>query len=579
MAEFTSSSSSTIHTQVQTSSDDEKKRRHSNSSLGDINKNNSDTKAEILTSLHTDPAATIAVDPMVDAIQHKEDEVLEMKESSKENNNITVVTSSSGSPTSLIMTTPRPKQGFWKQHFSIRPEFHGDPRVELSRTRKAIILAVISQAGSLGGFSSTIYFPSLVQITSDLNASQTAINASVSLFILFMGISPLVSSTLSDHFQIRRVLYIAFTLIFALASLGGGYANSAGSLIAARVFQAVGSGGASILGAGTVADIYPPEEQGTSMGLMFLGQFLGPVLGPPLGGVLAHAFGWQSTFFFMAIIAVIVIFELFFLLPEVYRAPDEDVLKEMEEVKGHPEGAEKDASGRRSRGTFNPFQAVMLLKHPIVLLSSIELGMIFALMFSIETIAPVLFTNTYGLIEDQVGLTYLGAGGGSILGAIIGGKLSDIALMRAKAKNGGELVLEDRLSLNVWIAGFLIVPFGSLLFGFGAEKHLSIAAPITGFGIYNFGMAQVIAAGSAYLVNAIPGQGSSATAAANFLRMVMACIFSLIAQIIVDHVGYGNYGIIQAAINIVCMALFYIVKLRGASMRETATRKEEASRR
>lgn len=355
------------------------------------------------------------------------------------------------------------------------------------------------------------------------------------------------------------------------------------------------------------------------MGLMFLGQFLGPVLGPPLGGILAKTFGWQSTFFFMAIIAVIVIVELFFLLPETYRAPDRDLLKEMEEVKGYAaEGDVKNASAtRRTGGAFNPFQAIMLLKHPVVLLSSIELGIIFALMFSskspypsslcysqalssttllglfqasanlslsiqtrviVETLAPVLFTNSYGLAEDQVGLTYLGAGGGSILGAILGGKLSDLALMRAKAKNGGEIILEDRLSISMWIAGFLIVPFGSLLFGFGAEKHLSIAAPIVGFGIYNFGMAQVIAAGAAYLVNAIPGQGSSATAAANFLRMVMACIFSLIAQIIVDHVGYGNYGIIQAVINIVCMGLFFIVKLRGAGMRETATRKEEVSR-
>ncbi|KAF9083336.1 hypothetical protein BGX23_011568 [Mortierella sp. AD031] len=492
----------------------------------------------------------------------------------------------STAPTTTSPITTRAKPSYWKQMFAIRPKFHGDPRVELSRFRKAVILSVVSQAGSLGGFSSTIYFPSLVQITSDLNASQTAINASVSLFILFMGISPLVSSTMSDHFQIRRVLYIGFTLIFALASFGGGYARSAGTLIVARVFQAVGSGGASILGAGTVADIYPPEEQGTSMGLMFLGQFLGPVLGPPLGGVLAHAFGWQSTFFFMAIVAVVVIVELFFLLPETYRAPDKDALKELEEVKGYAVDKDgqvtlgdeemKNGNGAR-RGTFNPFQAVMLLKHPVVLLASIETGMIFALMFSIETIAPVLFTNSYGLIEDQVGLTYLGAGGGSILGAILGGKLSDLSLMRAKAKNGGELVLEDRLSTNMWIAGFLIVPFGSLLFGWGAEKHLSIAAPIVGFGIYNFGMAQVMAAGAAYLVNSIPGQGSSATAAANFMRMVLACIFSLVAQIIVDNVGYGNYGIIQAGINIFCMGLFYIVKLRGAGMRETAARKEEAS--
>lgn len=143
------------------------------------------------------------------------------------------------------------------------------------------------------------------------------------------------------------------------------------------------------------------------MGLMFLGQFLGPVLGPPLGGVLAKTFGWQSTFFFMAIVAAIVIVELFFLLPETYRAPDRDLLKEMEEVKGYAaEGLdEKNASAtRRTGGAFNPFQAVMLLKHPVVLLSSIELGIIFALMFSskfplplITILQPVILFNHFAL--------------------------------------------------------------------------------------------------------------------------------------------------------------------------------------
>ncbi|KAG0222425.1 hypothetical protein BGX31_009158 [Mortierella sp. GBA43] len=455
-------------------------------------------------------------------------------------------------------------QGFWKQRLSIRPAVDGDPRQQLSRFRKAVILAIVSQAGCLGGFSSTIYFPSLVQITQDLGASQTVINASVSLFILFMGVSPLVSSTLSDRFKIRRILYIVFTLIFVLASLGGGYSKSATALIIARIFQSIGSGGASILGAGTVADIYPPEEQGTSMGLMFLGTFLGPVLGPPIGGLLAHAFGWQSTFFFMAIVGAVVIVELFFWLPETYREEPKDDL-EVLEAKGQV--ADADESTIHPKTRFNPFQAVLLLKHPVVLLASIETGMIFALMFS----------NYYGLIESQVGLTYLGAGAGSVLGSILGGKLSDLSLMRAKVKNGGELVLEDRLSLNMWVAGFAIVPLGSLLFGWGAERHLSIAVPIIGFAIYNFGMAQVLAAGAAYTVNCIPGQGSSATAAANFLRMVFACITSLIAQIIVDGVGYGYYGVILAVINIVCCALFYVVKLKGATMRANAIRKEQAS--
>ncbi|KAF9581876.1 hypothetical protein BGW38_000947 [Lunasporangiospora selenospora] len=478
-------------------------------------------------------------------------------------------TNSVDRPKNVSVNPPGPVvEGFWKSRFAIRPGFKGDPREELSRFRKTVILCVIAQAGCLGGFSSTIYFPSLVKIKDELGTSQTAINASVSLFILFMGIAPLVASTLSDTFKIRRILYIVFTIVFTIASLGGGFAKSVAPLIIARVFQAIGSGGASILGAGTVADIFAPAEQGTSMGLFFLGQFLGPLLGPPIGGVLAENFGWESTFFFMAALSAIVILQLFFLLPDTFRIEPKDELDTLEE------SADASPEQKPTRKFINPFQAVFLLKHPVVLLSSIETGIIFALMFSIETIVPDLFTRFYGLGESMTGLTYLGAGVGSVLGSVLGGKLSDLSLMRNKDKNNGELVLEDRLAPNMWIAGFLIVPFGSLLFGWGAEKHLNIAAPIIGFAIYNFGMGQVLSAGAAYLVNAIPGQGSSATAAGNFLRMIMACVFSLTAQLIVDGIGYGYYSVILAVLNFGAMGLFYIVKLKGAEMRASAVRSE-----
>ncbi|KAF9106012.1 hypothetical protein BGX27_009357 [Mortierella sp. AM989] len=389
-----------------------------------------------------------------------------------------------------------------------------------------------------------------------------------------MGIAPLITSTLSDTFKIRRTLYLVFGAVFTIASFGGGFSNSAAPLILARIFQAVGSGGATILGAGTITDIYAPAEQGTSMGLFFLGQFLGPVLGPPVGGLLAHAFGWKSTFFFMAIVSFVVNLELFFLLPETYRQEPEDVLDSLEE---DDEDARSSMTLAKKR-FINPFEAVLLLRHPVILLSSIEIGMVFGLMFSIETIVPQLFEHNYNLNEYETGLTYLGAGVGSVVGAVMGGRLSDLSLMRGKLRNGGESILEDRLSLSMWIAGFTIVPFGALLFGWGAENRLSIVAPIAGFTIYNFGMGQVMSAGSAYVVNAIPGQGSSATAAANFLRMVFACIFSLTAQIIVDKIGYGYYGVVMAVINIICMFVFCIVKSMGAKMRAAAVRIEQTKK-
>jgi MFS family permease len=117
------------------------------------------------------------------------------------------------------------------------------------------------------------------------------------------------------------------------------------------------------------------------MGLMFLGQFLGPVLGPPIGGLLAEAFGWPSTFFFMSIVSAVVILELFFLLPETYRQEPE-ALAEEQRQKAEAQVAKESGVVVGPKKGYNPFKAVLLLKYPVVLLSSIETGMIFALMFS-----------------------------------------------------------------------------------------------------------------------------------------------------------------------------------------------------
>jgi hypothetical protein len=67
-----------------------------------------------------------------------------------------VETANSPISTTTVARTPE-RQGFWKQRLSIRPPVDGDPRVQLSRFKKGLILAIISQAGCLGGFSSTIY--------------------------------------------------------------------------------------------------------------------------------------------------------------------------------------------------------------------------------------------------------------------------------------------------------------------------------------------------------------------------------------------------------------------------------------
>ncbi|KAL0094622.1 major facilitator superfamily domain-containing protein [Phycomyces blakesleeanus] len=235
-------------------------------------------------------------------------------------------------------------------------------------------------------------------------------------------------------------------------------------------------------------------------------------------------------------------------------------------LRDHQSTAEKQSVQR-----LNPFQSITMLKHVFVLLVAIQTGVCFGTMFTVETIIPDLYESTYGLKSWQTGLSFVGAGVGNLIGSFVSGRLSDYLLKRARRQRGGKSKAEDRLTLNAWPGGFVLVPLGVLIFGWCIHAHLTIWASMIGFAIVCFGMSQVYASGSAYLVDALPGKGASVTAAANLLRMVMACILSLIAHPVVESIGPGYLATILASLNIIGMFCFVFVKLNGQKMRQKLT--------
>lgn len=165
-------------------------------------------------------------------------------------------------------------------------------------------------------------------------------------------------------------------------------------------------------------------------------------------------------------------------------------------------------------------------------------------------------------------MSYLGAGVGNFTGSIIGGMLSDRLLLRSRRLRGGRAVVEDRLTANLWPACFIIIPFGILLFGWSIERGLTVWAPIIAFGIQTFGMNQVMTATSAYLVDAVPSRGASATAAANFVRNVLACALTLAANPLVAAIGPGYTCVFLAALSVIACAMLVILKFKGEQLRE-----------
>ncbi|KAI8373883.1 major facilitator superfamily domain-containing protein [Blakeslea trispora] len=355
-------------------------------------------------------------------------------------------------------------------------------------------------------------------------------------------------------------------LIFAAASVGCVFMNNIWGLIVLRCVQSVGASCGQSVGAGSVADCYPVEERGTAFGKFFLGVFIGPLLGPIIGGFLImSAWSWRATFWFCFAFGLFNCITLFLFFRETFRV-DERFDTKLPVASDGRKPADLDPSQLKKR-RIDPFAPFVLLKYPFIALASFVSAIAFGCMFAVETIIPELYETKYGFNSWQTGLSYLGAGIGNVLGSILNGYLSDRLLLRARRLRGGAAVVEDRLTANLWPAIFFVIPFGLLLFGWSVNQGLSYWAAIIGFGIQNFGMNQVMTATSAYLVDAMPGNGAAASATGNLVRMVVACILTIAANPMVHALGPGWTCVLLAGLTYISAITLVLLKWKGASMR------------
>ena len=170
----------------------------------------------------------------------------------------------------------------------------------------------------------------------------------------------------------------------------------------------------------------------------------------------------------------------------------------------------------------------------------------------------------------------MGSGVGNVLATVSNSFISDRLLLRARTKRGGRHKAEDRLTINLWPASFVFSPLGALLFGWSVEKHMSYWVGIVGIGILTFGMNQAMTSTSAYLLDATPGQGASATAAANFIRQLLSFALALGSTPMIEKVGPGYLSVFLAALCWLSTGLLFINKVYGHRLRRHSGFEQEA---
>src|ERR671935_804112 len=153
---------------------------------------------------------------------------------------------------------------------------------------------------SLGMLLATINSGTLIIALPDLErALGTSILELVWVILAYMIASTvlvLTAGRLSDLFG-RKHAYVGGFVLFALASLGAGFAGSGTQLILWRILQGIGSAFLFANAAALVTDAFPKGELGLAMGANTMIAAVGLVLGPVLGGALV-SISWHWVFWF-----------------------------------------------------------------------------------------------------------------------------------------------------------------------------------------------------------------------------------------------------------------------------------------
>ncbi|MBW4664923.1 MAG: MFS transporter [Chroococcus sp. CMT-3BRIN-NPC107] len=191
----------------------------------------------------------------------------------------------------------------------------GKSAAPCSRNVGRWVLAATILGSSIALIDGTVVNVALPVLQEALNATVTDVQWIVESYALFLAALILVGGSLGDRLGRRRIFAYGVTL-FALASIWCGLSPNVNQLIMARALQGIGG---ALLVPGSLAIIsasFSGDERGKAIGTWSGFTAITSAFGPVLGGWLVENTSWRWIFFINVPLAAIVLFILFWRVPE-----------------------------------------------------------------------------------------------------------------------------------------------------------------------------------------------------------------------------------------------------------------------
>jgi DHA1 family bicyclomycin/chloramphenicol resistance-like MFS transporter len=383
----------------------------------------------------------------------------------------------------------------------------------LSQRRRAPfwLLAAVTATGTL---AMHILIPVLPLAAADFSVSRRAIQQAITLYLFGIAGGQLLYGPVSDRFG-RRPTLIAALILYIAAGAVAGWAATFGTLLVARVLQAVGGCGGLVLGRAIVRDSAGRGEATSRMALLTMVQSLAPGVGPAVGGFLGARFGWRSILVMLVALGLVTLAGVILAMPETTAAR---------------------RSGRMLRG------------YPQLLRSRTFCGYLFGgaftstTFFAYLTASPFIFTDMLHRPATEVGLYYLVVLAGVPIGSFGSSRLArrvpSVLLLRATsaiALTGAALFFAVAAIGNLTVVTVL-GPMILFSVGVGAASPVAVTAAIStdpqligaASGLYGF-MQMANGALCTLMVGLIPADPAFAAATVLLAGLLLGQSFFLLA--------------------------------------------------
>lgn len=365
---------------------------------------------------------------------------------------------------------------------------------DLPRHTPLWLLALLTFSGTL---AMHIFVPALPRAGADLGATPATMQLTISLYILGLAFGQLVYGPLADRLG-RRPVLMAGLVLYTLAGFGAVLAPDAGTLVVARLLQALGGCAGLVLGRAIVRDLSGGGDAARRLALMNLMVVIGPGVAPLIGSALSEGIGWRAILWSLCGLGLCNLVLTWRLLPEPPRAPSGDAAQVMRNYLG-------------------------LLRSPAFMGYALGGACATTSMYAYVAAAPYIYTHELGRPAFEVGiylaLLIFGIWAGSILASWLAGR---VAPRRMLSFGNGLSLIAAAVALGLVLAGAVTVPLlvGSMFcftFGMGIASPAAMSQAISvdpravasASGLYGFVQMAVGA-----LCSALAGVGASPVLAA-----------------------------------------------------------------